>query len=315
MLWSYPIKESQGGFIDTATGAFTPDPSSVLVYDFAKNLYRTPDQPYLYGNWGGANMAPSSYDVTAHRWVPVPPQWVSPDGKSYAYGVASNAPGAGIHVVDVATGVDRVIASTTSLADGSYFVAGYLSDGIYLNEFGPTGGAGLGLWRLDPSSGAIDQVSTSAPALGVLIGETPIESPPSKGNPDAWWTNYNRAFDDTSDPYVYFQYLNTSAGQNAESWFSQPGFHVNVIGADAEGHAIVEALSTTQAEVWLLATPNSASPLQTIPRSGAARAIFRTAVADRGGWWIGSESGLIFATASTWGQVSTTPVVVAGACV
>ena len=314
MLWTAPgaSYETQGGFVDTASGAFTPDPASVMLFDNVKDLTRTPDQPYLYGTPGDSNVAASSYDASQHRWLPVPPQAVSPDGKTYAYGVARNAPGGGVHVVEVATGVDRIL-STAYPPNVNYFVVGYLSDGIYLNEFGPTGGGGIGLLRLDPATGAITQVSTDSPALGVLVGETPLQSPPSTGNPDAWWTTDSDNFTDISDPYVYFQYLTGVPGQHGEDWFSRPGLHPDVIGADTTGQAIVAATSAAQLEVWLLGTPNSSTEIYHIQANGTDRA-FKTAVADKGGWWIGSISGVFFATASTWVQVSSTAAVVVGGC-
>src|ERR1700694_1613597 len=50
MLWNYPDGETQGGFINSGSGVFTPDPSSVMVLDIPSGLIRTPDKPYLLGS-------------------------------------------------------------------------------------------------------------------------------------------------------------------------------------------------------------------------------------------------------------------------
>src|SRR4029077_14592027 len=130
------------------------------------------------------------------------------------------------------------------------------------------GGGTIGLWRVGPGADVITQLSTNAPGFGVQGGETAIEGPPSSGNPDAWWTSDSGNFSDSIDPHVYFQYLSGASGQHGEVWFSRPGFHLDVIGADTMGNAIVVAESTAQIEVWLLATPNSANQLQAMPNSG-----------------------------------------------
>jgi hypothetical protein len=305
MLWAYPNLERQGGFLDLASGSFTADPQSVMVFDNAAGLNRTPGQPYLYGTSGDSVWAPSTYDQTQHRWLPVPPQWVSPDGSTYAYTVQ----GQGVHLVDVAGGIDRVVPGTTGPSAQAHFsVAGYFKDGVYLTQWGPTGGPGIGLWRLDPVTGAIAQVSTDSPGEGVFVGETPLDSPPTIGYPDAWWNG------DPADPYVYHQYLSGVAGQHGETWFQRPGFRMKVIGVDNTGRAIVVAQSSSQVEVWLLATPNSATQLAVVATTGSSDLPFKTAVADRGGWWIGSVTGVFFATASGLTHTFMTPAVVVGGC-
>jgi hypothetical protein len=317
MLWSYPNLETQGGFIDSESGSFTPDPESVMVLDPSSGLYRTPDRPYLYGEPTRslpAVLASATYDESQHRWLPVSPQYVSPDGSSYAY-AGPQGPSHGVHVVDVASGQDRIVPSTTTIPNdqASYLVVGYLKDGVYLNRFG-NGGPRTGLWRLDPVSGAITQVSADAGFYGIFVGDTPIENPPSSGNPDAWWSTVSSGFAPPVDPYVYHQYLTGVAGQHAESWFQDPGFRINVIGDDTSGHAVIVAQSPTEIHVWLLATPNSSTRLYDTSNDGSPDLPFKTAVAGGAGWWIGSRTGVYFATADAFKQISTTPAVVVGGC-
>ena len=312
MLWTYPNLETQGGFIDTSTGVFTPDPESVMVFDNASGLMRTPKPPYLYGGPGDSAWATASYDWTRHRWLPVASQWISPDASEYAYAVANQ----GVHLVDVSSGVDNSVSATSTppTATARFFVAGYTKSGVYLTQWGPTGGPGLGLWRLDPASHAITQAGTDSPGLGVFVGETPLTSPPTSEFPDAWWTNVSTDFSTANDPRVYHQYLSETVGQHGETWFDRPGFRMNVIGVDTAGRAIVQAQSAGELEVWQLATPNSATKLYTTTNDGKPGLAFKTAFADHEGWWIGSRTGVFLANAGSFTQVSKTPAIVAGPC-
>ena len=317
MLWNYPNLEAQGGFIDVASGRFTSDSQSVMVFDSAKALYRTPSQPYLFGTGGtdATALTAASYDLAKGRWLPVPRQYVSPDGSLYAYAVGTPGAAHGVHLVDVTTGADKIVPSTTTIPNdhANYFVAGYLQDGVYLNRFGQ-GGPRAGLWRLNPASGSIVQVSTDAPFMGVFVGNTPLANPPTSGNPDAWWSSVSADFSAKSDPYAYHQYLTGIAGQHAETWFQRPGFRIDVIGVDGGGHAVVVAESASAIELWLLATPDASTRLYELANNGSPDLPFRTAVQDSAGWWIGSRTGVFLATSAAFTQISQTAAVVVGSC-
>jgi hypothetical protein len=90
----------------------------------------------------------SSYDVQAGKWVPVPASAVSPDGRSYAYGLGVREGGGSngtVHVIDVATGQDRQVWAGA----GGAQVLGFLSSDVYFFELGGTGPAVL--WVVDPA--------------------------------------------------------------------------------------------------------------------------------------------------------------------
>jgi hypothetical protein len=313
MLWSYPNGETQGGFINSTSGIFTPDPSSLMVLDNASGLMRTPDKPFLFGSGdaNGLELVAASYDLSQHRWLPVPRQYVSPDGTAYAYSATQPGSGHGVHVVNVATGNDRLVPSTAVIPDdqANYLVVAYLRDGVYMSRSG--NGPRPGLWRLDPGSGSIHQVSTDV-LQGALLGNAPLVSPPSSGNPVAWWSEVTADFSAT-DPSVYYQYLTGVAGQHGETWFERPGFRINVIGVDSTGHAIVVAESQSQVEIWLLAE-SSSKLIFTGANYGDPALPFRTAIADAQGWWIGSRTGVFYATTSSFTRVSETAAVLVGGC-
>lgn len=298
LSWDQLYVSRQAGFIDTTTGTYSADPSGVMVSDHSTGLYHTPDQPYLYGLNG------SSYDRAKHLWVPVPREYVSPDGGAYAYAVPQPGPLPGVHIVDVATLRDRVVPGTSGDPNPRgyhYYVVSYQPDGVYLTRDNQLGGGGL--WRLDPATGVLTQVSTDAPGIGVFVVEG-----------QAWWTSPHSS-SSPNDPYVYHQYLTGAPGQHAETWFQRPGLRVDVIGV-ASGRAVVVAESTGTIELWLLTTPNSATQIYGAAGSGIIGTYppFLTAVAEPTGWWIGSESGLFFASKDAFGRVSAKPVRVAGGC-
>ncbi|HEV2216341.1 MAG TPA: hypothetical protein VGV88_02100 [Candidatus Dormibacteraeota bacterium] len=306
MLWSDIGQESQGGFIDTSTGAFSAAPRSVLVGDSTTGRTRTPDQPYLYGLGASEpTSAQASYDAPQQRWLPVPREFVSPDGSSYAYTYIQPGPLQGVHLVDVKTGSDRLIPGTLGDTDPRgfhYWVVAFQPEGIYVTRVNQLGGGGLLL--LDPGTGALRQVSTDATGGYMFVAGR-----------QGWWTLPSPDLNAASDPYVYHQPLTGVAGQHAETWFQRPGFRMFVLGVNTTGQAVVMAQSRLSDELWLLGTPSSSDQISSVPApTGLEILPFKTAVADAGGWWIGSSAGVFYASGSKLQQVSTTPAVVVGGC-
>ena len=90
----------------------------------------------------------SSYDVQAGKWVPVPSSAISPDGRSYAYGLGTTEGGGSngtVHVIDVVTGQDRQVWAGA----GGAQVLGYVSSDVYFFELAGSGPAVL--WVVDPA--------------------------------------------------------------------------------------------------------------------------------------------------------------------
>jgi hypothetical protein len=103
-----------------------------------------------------------SYDLALKRWLPVRRSQVRADGLAYAYGEPYRANASDplenstrIHVVSPADGSDRVIYSGPPRT-----VVDYESDGIYVTaaHYYAGEGYGVGLWRLDPSTGAATEI-------------------------------------------------------------------------------------------------------------------------------------------------------------
>lgn len=89
------------------------------------------------------------WDRPMKRWVAVGPPDLAADGRRYAY-ITGGSASSDVHVVDVATGADRVIAS-----GGPWQVAGWGTDAVFATRveyvdsvaYG-TIGFGKGLWEL-----------------------------------------------------------------------------------------------------------------------------------------------------------------------
>lgn len=129
--WGGAGGDVHAGFVSVPDGTFTD--AGVLPLGTQING--------LGGAYGGAYIA--------QRWVRAGRPAVSPDGSRYAYWTADPSHGE-VHVVDVASGSDRVAYSGAT----QYIIVGYESDAIYLAHIiNARQGAFEHLYRLDPAGG------------------------------------------------------------------------------------------------------------------------------------------------------------------
>jgi hypothetical protein len=114
-------------------GAYADDPASGVASPFS------PDQH-------------KSYDWALKRWLPVPTANVAPDGLHYAYLTPDIRPG--VHVVDIATGSDRLLGLPRT-----WLIVAYASEGIYLGGMDASTAGFYGLWVMNPTTGEVKSVS------------------------------------------------------------------------------------------------------------------------------------------------------------
>jgi hypothetical protein len=183
------------------------------------------------------------------KWLPVQQRWISPDGKSYAYGTqTTGVPGQGptgtVHVVQVATGRDQQVWS----GDGAAQVLAYASSGIYFSSSNFQGPS-QSIWVVDPAR----------PGSAHRVGPNPAPPPPSPTQPSFGPSTFfslvsplgifGQGFgtppsDPTKPPTGAFgpdrvmrMDLNTGA---VGTWFVNPsGGMVSLLGLDAQGHPVV----------------------------------------------------------------------------
>ena len=288
---SWPVKSGQtytytAGFISFPTGALTVDPAAPAGSVF--------------------------YDRALSRWLPVYRPAVSPDGKRYAYseGNAFLGTAGKLHVVDVATGADRVIYS----GDRVYAVVDFAADGLYLTAAAPEGRP-RGLWWQDPTGGAATLISSSiaSPAVGGGAG---------------WGADFNTADPSPGPgglegPMNRLLRFDLRTGTSSP-WFYKPGSNLYVMGFDPVGHPLVSTFVVTDPsgqgtnEIWLVVSQTSAVAIF----SGTGAAIpSRLAALDGHGEWFdgGSQGGTVWLSVAGSTQVvasaSIDGLLVAGGCI
>jgi hypothetical protein len=234
----YQVGRQKTGFIRFPGGKFVEDPAGAMVEVPAPTdraaiaLTRTIKQPELQGPGG------PFYSKSAARWLPVEREAVSPDGLRYAYAepywsTASYPSGSRVHVVNVATGLDRVIYDVAS-----YKVVSFASEGIYVQQWSDTGRP-VRLALLNPSGGQPKQIFQSD-----TLTWTIVEAGAAWGK-DLGSSSLTR--------------LDLMTG-NVQTWFHSPDSRpITIVAVDSVGAPfVVHLLNSPAQELFLVSEPNMA---------------------------------------------------------
>jgi hypothetical protein len=93
----------------------------------------------------------ATYESASNQWVHADRADLSPDGKRLAYWTSTGINDNSVHVLDLATGVDHLLYSGSTL----FIVIAFEPEGIYLvHGIAPRQGAFEKLYLLDPAGGA-----------------------------------------------------------------------------------------------------------------------------------------------------------------
>ncbi|HVH65538.1 MAG TPA: hypothetical protein VM674_05835 [Candidatus Acidoferrum sp.] len=268
------------GFLSIPSGTFAPDPRGTPA-----------PKPLNYG---------LAFDRGYDKWLPVNWRLVSDDGSRYVYADYPNpdplAAGAHsvIHIVNVATGADRVLASS-----GQYIIMDYTGNDVYLTQWvgGHDGPGPQVQWVLNPSTGVVTALP-GGPKYGYWV---------SAGA--GWRTDYN-----TADPTVHNgpsggnRLIRIDLATGAETtWLYQQGADwVQVLGFDLKGHPIVGVGAGNTITIWLLSDVAHRSQIASGP------AFYSGAVGDSNGIWLSGSDGTYLYTpiaglqkmATTGGQIA-----------
>ena len=237
-----------GGFVDFPGGSFTPDPQSTSSFD-------------------------------AGRWLPIIRADISPDRTAYAADeyVKDGSYTTAIHVVDVASGIDRAVWKV----DGGDRVAGWTKSGVYFirdashqpNFVGPE------LWLLDPTTGQQSLV-TPQPPIGAGL---PLFKAWTALGGNAIWTW--SVTDDHPAKDVLLR-VDLTTGQ-AATWMTAAG---GILGWDGQSHPFV---AVDGGEIVRLLGPNETSPVGSAgfrpPLTGTP-----SVVTDNHGSWFTAFDGSIW---------------------
>ena len=218
------------------------------------------------------------YDRGLAKWLPTWRSSVSPDGRRYAYSEGNAYVGTEgkLHVVDVATGVDRVIYRSSRV----YGVIDFAAEGIYLTGAVPEGYP-IGLWLEDPRGGTPRLISSSVVS-------------PAVGGGYAWGLDFNTADPSPGPggiegPKNRILRFDLRSGV-ATPWFYRPGASLYVLGFDSRGEPFVTAdfvpspadvNGQDSVEVWLITSGTSATEVF----EGSGIPVPRLAAVDSYGVW------------------------------
>ncbi len=227
------------------------------------------------------------------RWLPVGSGQTSPDGSSYAYSVSgeSSSDSTQVHVVTVATGADHVLTVNPPLQGAAVGWAVGDYDGRYVYLLGEqVENFPGGVWRLNATTGSIDQVS-QVPEILLLQGGY------------AWVGTVNPA--DPSPPlpprsgrgFDSIVQVNLSTGART-TWIYRTGDDISLVGLDHAGHPIVSIAPGPDYDVshgteLLVTTPGGAGT----QISSGALSLFQMQP-DVGRIWFGTGAGIYMWTAA-----------------
>ena len=265
---------SQGEFLSIRDGALADDPEGGFVTSGTQS--RSLGTPVLAGQ------LPATYDPAAHRWVPASGRVISPDGLRYAYIDYSQPMQGQVHVVDIASGLDRAIATP----GGPIGIVAFTSDGIYIHA--SYEGTGPGITLINPESGATRTVFTDS-VVYMITGQVA-------------WTAARNASDTLPQPggmgpsYNEVHSRDLKTGQET-TWVYRPGSDLYVVGA-AGGSIVVQGNDQSSSFELVVTAPGQAQVVD-VGASGENLPFTSAPIADGNGWWMGTVNGLYLWTPHT----------------
>ena len=278
----------QGAFVSFPTGAVSFDPQGRGVGS----------------SWG------LYYDRAFSRWLPVPRQAVSADGRHYAYGErgADQTQVAKMHVVDIATGIDHVFATPTTVWFVPFEVLDYANEGIYLYT---NYEMSIGVSVMDPTTGTTHAVA-SLPDIQA-----------SGGNRTFWVGTVNQADPNPLGgigvmPNQIDRY--SLVDGTRVPWFYRPSTAPRVVGLDTQGHPIVMVVNGRNGVIdgdygaELILLMSSQSQRSMYKGSSTLIGSMVTSISDSHGTWFGTDHGIYLYTGTAFIKVSNQPGYPANGC-
>jgi hypothetical protein len=260
------FEPGSGGFVSFPGGEYQVDPGSNVKFFEGYGPY-------------GASVPGLNYVTIKSKWVPVPYEWVAPDGSSYAYAEPPTS-GHDIYIAPVAGGNPREV-----LLDRHYEVRDWEPEGIYVSRIdtdGPQANISRGLTRVDPGTGRgtflTDQgnwtVFSRSAAFGVRVPANEDSPPP---------------------PPTKLQHIDLADGRVTD-WFDAKGLFVTPLAVDSSGAALVQARNDVSIEVWRVTGPGAAERLSVSGAGQDALSLRASGITDGDRVWLGSNKGLVLYT-------------------
>jgi hypothetical protein len=249
------------GFMDLTTGQVTDMPAAHLEVA-GGNLARSPGPPALIG-WPTGS---SYYDAPLGRWLPALGQWISPEGGVYMY---LNFAASELHVVDVATGNDRVLAGGKRL-----YPLAWLTDHVYVMDF--------------PTGSPVQTYSISVPGGQLTTLTAKLSSVVPVGGGGAWITevssNVPHATGSNGPVANSVSRIDLVSGQKVE-WFSAANATVVLLGFTQSGTPLIESTSSSGILLSRLSGPGNTIENFTLKQAAVGSAT------DAHGTWLLDGNG------------------------
>jgi hypothetical protein len=278
------------GFLNISTGNFVADPTGTVVYDPGTQRFKIVGTPVLYGDGGATS------DPAFKRWLPVKPGQVSADGSSYVYTreASPNQFLNEIHLVDVASGRDRIIDN-----QGAYVALADRSEGVYLTHHLMGTDTSNGLWLLDPATRSLQPYQASMRASWEAIADGRAWTFSTDGG--RFGSNSLAALDLASGALT--------------TWFTAPSAvqvpqdgskSVRAIAFDSSMHPIVEVyvFGGGTPAIWLITGPGQATQV-----TGLKLADFTPppGIPDSNGAWVVGADGVYLYQGASFQRVAPAP--------
>lgn len=288
-----------GGSVTFPGRTYQKDPAGGLIW-VGDGQVDTQAKPKLSG-YGDSPF----YDIAMKRFLPASPAQTSPDGRTYAYVTPSfGGTQSTVNVVTVATGIERRLKVNIPVHLDTF-------DGRYAYL------VGQGVWRMDTTTGALNQVSLEPSTILVRGGNlwvgrvNPADPSPPKALPARIeLPQGGRLFDSIAQ-------LNLTTGTET-TWIYSPGEEVFLLGLDAAGHPVVSVSHGPDFSAWLdtVLVLNRPGDRGTHISDGAV--LLNHVQADGGRIWFGSDRGIYLWTPGGGLQkvfASNQPIAPGGFCV
>ncbi len=291
------------GYLALPSGATTDDPTDSIVKlaDFpvsgggALPIWGTVTSPQLFGVGLG------TFSPVAGKWLPAPPQLVSPDLLHYAY----LHPNGSLRLSD-ATGSEIPIANPINLTP-----LAYTRVGVVLVQNQPDSN---GLWLLDPVTQSITVVTPPTSTDDWREVATAPTTPTASGGTFAFGVNSPGVLGSPQPTAVLIASL---ASRLSSTVFTAPsGSTIALIAADRQGGLLIVLTGASPGLVYL--DPNTGPKPITAPAGVVLATIGPRHHADAHGiWFVGRTGIFLFNTTSGLQKIAagvTTDVAPGGDC-
>jgi hypothetical protein len=163
-----------------------------------------------------------TYDWTVHKWLPIWPDAVAPDGLSY---VIPNNDTAQWDLVDARNDSHRALVAVKD-----WNARSYQKEGIYLDKDGGERPGPSGLWLLDPSTGVIRQITSQGPWTSIGVGA-------------AW------GFEGLDAASKTLRRVDLKSGE-ITVWHASDGVAYEIYGRDQVGRPLLAAMHTPRPQAF-----------------------------------------------------------------